>query len=110
MRPLSWIYLLSAVVGAGTALYFGGPYWLSPGASLSDFGAQAFANAPAATLGADVAVLYGLVSLWIVVEGRRRGMRHLWLYLLANTLLAVAVGLSLFLLVREEQTPLQTPR
>jgi uncharacterized membrane protein len=95
------LYLLLAVLGLLTALYFGVPYWTSPGASFADFGALAFINGPAATLSADVTVLYLLANVWIVHEGRRRGMRHLWAYVLGNTVVAVAFGLGLFLWRRE---------
>ncbi len=95
------LYLLFAAVGLVTALYFGTPYWRSPGASFSGFVALAYANAPAATLSVDTTVLYLLANVWIVHEGRRQGMRHLWAYVLGNTFIAVAFGLSMFLWSRE---------
>ena len=104
-RPLAIVYAAGALLGLVTALWFGLPYWTAPGASLAGFSALAFANAPAATLGADIACVYVLANVWIVVEGRRAGMRHLWLYLLANTLVAVAFGWALFLAVREATAP-----
>ena len=101
MKPLTIAYAAFALAGLASALIFGIPYWSAPGASLADFGRLAYANDPAATLSADVTVLYFLANLWIVVEGRRRAMRRLWVYLAANTFVAVAFGLPLFLLVRE---------
>jgi hypothetical protein len=94
-------YALAAVAGTATALYYGVPYWTSPDASFADFGAKAYASGPAATLSADVTVSYFLANVFVVVEGRRSSMRHVWLYVLANTLVAVAAGLALFLCVRE---------
>ncbi len=79
----------------------------APGASPADFVRLAYANGPAATLSVDVTVLYVLANFWIVHEGRRRGMRHLWAYVLCNTFVAVAFGLGLFLW-RREQAPPQT--
>lgn len=96
----SWVYLGMAVAGAATALYFGGPYWMSPGAGLLDFVAQSFGNAPAATLSADLVVVYAMAQLFIGLEGRRLGMRGLWVYWTLNTVLAVAAGLGLFLWMR----------
>jgi len=95
------LYLLFAALGLFTALYFGIPYWRSPDASFGGFGALAYANAPAATLSVDTTVLYFLANVWIVHEGRRQGMRHLWAYVLGNTVVAVAFGLSMFLWSRE---------
>lgn len=97
------LYLLGAAAGLVTAVYFGTPYILSPGASVAGFVALANANAPAATLSADIAVVYLVANAWLVVEGRRLGMRHLWAYVLGNTLIAVAFGLSLFLWARERR-------
>jgi hypothetical protein len=101
MKPLVIVYGLFALAAFLSAAYFGVPYWTSPGASLSEFIVLAYTNGPAATLSADVTVLYPLASLWILIEGRRQKMRFVWLYLVANTCVAVAFGLSLFLLVRE---------
>jgi len=101
MKPLVVSYGLLALAGLMTTAYFSVPYWTSPDASLSEFVRLAYSNAPSATLSADLTVVYVLANLWIIVEGRRSKMRHLWLYLLANTCVAVAFGLSLFLLVRE---------
>jgi hypothetical protein len=102
MKPLSILYALFAAAGAGTALYYGVPYWSSSGASLSGFVTLAYANGPSSTLSADVTVLYLLANVFILVEGRRQKMRFLWAYLLANTFVAVAFGLPLFLLMREQ--------
>jgi len=98
------VYFLFAALGLVTALYYGVPYWRGPGASLADFGALAYANGPAATLSVDVTVLYFLANFWIVHEGRRRGMKHLWAYVLCNTFVAVAFGLGLFLWRREQSS------
>jgi len=102
MKPLAFVYGVLALAGFVTAAYFGVPYWLSPDASLSEFGRLAYANGPSSTLSADAMVLYVLSNLWIIVEGRRQKMSHVWVYVLANTCVAVAFGLSLFLLVREQ--------
>ncbi len=95
------LYLLGAAAGLVTALYFGTPYFASPGASVAGFVALANANGPAATLTSDLTVVYFVANVWLVVEGRRLGMKHLWAYVLGNTFIAVAFGLSLFLWFRE---------
>ncbi len=100
---MKYVYLLGAAAGFLTAAYYGTPYIMSPGASVAGFVALANANAPAATLSADLAVVYVVANGWLVVEGRRLGMRFLWAYLLGNTFVAVAFGLSLFLWARERR-------
>ncbi len=101
MKPLVVVYGLFAVAAFVSAAYFGVPYWTSPNASLSEFISLAYINGPSATLSADVTVLYVLANVWVVVEGRRQKMRHVWVYVVANTCVAVAFGLALFYLVRE---------
>lgn len=96
-------YILCVVLAALSAVWYGGPYIVGPGSSLTGFVRLAFANGPAAALTSDLLVVYVLMSTWIVIEGRRLGMRHLWVYLVANTMVAVAVGLGLFLVQRERQ-------
>ena len=103
MKPLVIVYGLFALAAFVSAAYFGVPYWTSPNANLAEFVSLAYINGPSATLSADVTVLYVLANVWILVEGRRQKMRHVWVYVVANTFIAVAFGLSLFLLVRELQ-------
>jgi hypothetical protein len=105
----SVVYLGLTIVGAATALYFGGPYWMSPGAGLLDFVEQSFENAPSATLSADLAVVYLMAQVFIGLEGRRLGMRGLWVYWVLNTVLAVAVGLGLFLWMRDRRLSRPSP-
>jgi uncharacterized protein DUF2834 len=64
---------------------------------------QLFANKVSGFFGLDVIV--SSIVLWVFVysEGRRLRMRHLWVYVAANLLVGVSLGLPLFLLIRESR-------
>lgn len=103
MKPLAVLYAIFSALGLITAVYFGGPYLSSEGASVAGFIALANINAPAATLSVDILVTYLFTTIFIVAEGRRLGMKHIWLYVLGSTVIAVAAGLALFLAFRERK-------
>jgi hypothetical protein len=50
-------------------------------------------------------VIVSSLVLWLFVfsEGRRRGMRNLWLYVACNLAVGVSLALPLFLFFRERQ-------
>ncbi len=68
--------------------------------SIMDFGRAAYANAAAASLANDLFLLGTAASIFMVIEGRRVGVRFLWLYLLLSPLIAISVTFPLFLLAR----------
>ena len=91
------VYAVLAVLGAVGTWYFnvlsitaGDPY-------LSDW----FANPASSSAAVDVLVVALVVCLFIVVEGRRLGMRHAWLLVPLSVLVAVAFTFPLFLAWRE---------
>jgi hypothetical protein len=96
-------YGFGCVLGALSTWYFnlrfieahGGVFALSP------FLSEAFANDAAGSLGADILVA-GLIGVpFMIFEGRRLGMRHLWLYPVLTGTIAFAAAFPLFLLMRE---------
>ena len=97
------LYIVTAALGLVTAVYYGLPFWLSPEAGPSEFLRQASANAVARTLNADLAIVYVASCIWMVHEGRRLKMPHVWLYIVGNTLVAVAFGLGLFMVFRHSR-------
>lgn len=97
------VYLVSAFLGFATAAYYGIPFFASADAGFGNFVRFAFANPIAATLSSDLSVVYVASCVWIVHEGRRIGMGHLWLYILGSTCVAVAFGLGLFMFVRHSR-------
>ena len=65
------------------------------------FWQETMANPASRSITVDV-LLFGFVGLcWLLLEGRRLGMRHLWLYVLASAFIAVSAAFPAFLIHRE---------
>ena len=104
-RSLAWIYLSLAVAGAVLP-------WLANIAFIRDSGQpfdlgmfvrMANANPAAQSLSRDLAVGATAVTVWMVVESRRLGMRGLGWVLLSCVTIAFAFGAPLFLYLRERR-------
>lgn len=61
---------------------------------------QLFANRIAAFFGMDVIVSALVLWVFVIAEGRRLGMRHLWVYFVCTLTVGVSLALPLFLYVR----------
>jgi hypothetical protein len=97
-RPL---YLVGAVLGTLLPYAYFAPFLLENGLDISLFVQQLFANHIAAFFGVDVIVSSLVLWVFVFAEGRRRGMRHLWVYVVCNLLVGVSLALPLFLYMRE---------
>lgn len=77
------------------------PWLLQHNLDLPLFFRQLFANQIGGFFGLDVVV--SSVALWVLVlsEGRRAGVRHLWLPVFASFVVGVSLGLPLFLYMRQ---------
>jgi hypothetical protein len=95
------LYLGLCIVG--TALPYSQliPFLREHGLDLRLFFDQLFSNRIGGFFGMDVIV--SSVVLWVLVfvEGRRAGVRHLWVPIAMNFLVGVSLGLPLFLYMRE---------
>ena len=70
----------------------------------TDFLGDWFANGPAVgSLTMDLLIMAVTACAFIVIEGRRLGMRHLWAYIVFSGLTAIAFTFPLFLANRERQ-------
>lgn len=100
MKPKT-VYVCLCVLG--TLL----PYWqLLPflrehGLDVRLMITQLFSAPVSAFFGADVIVSSVVLWVFVAVEGRRRGVRHLWAPIVANLTVGVSLGLPLFLYLRE---------
>jgi fumarate reductase subunit C len=71
-----------------------------PNNSFMDFINAAYVNAAAASLSNDLLFVATAASMFMVVEGRRIGVRYVWLYPILSALVAISVTFPLFLLAR----------
>ena len=62
-----------------------------------------YANPAAASLTNDLLLLMAAAWVFMWVEGRRLGMRHLWVYFLLSPTVAISVAFPLFMMARERR-------
>jgi Terpene cyclase DEP1 len=77
------------------------PFLHQHGLNLGLFFDQLFANRIAGFFGWDVIVSSVVLWVFVVVDGRRHGVRHLWAPIAGNLAVGVSLGLPLFLYLRE---------
>ena len=70
---------------------------------LTGFVRDAWANHAAASLGNDVLLVALAAAIFMVVEARRLGIRHVWVFIALAAVVAISVSFPLFLLVRERR-------
>lgn len=90
---------------AGTILPYSQlvPFFREHGPDLSLFVQQLFSNRISAFFGLDVIVSSVVLWVFVYLEGTRLRMRNLWVYVVANLLVGVSLGLPLFLLARQSK-------
>lgn len=100
---MKWLYLIGAIVGAVLPVSQLVPFLTAHGLDLALFVRQLFANHVSAFFGMDVFVSSLVLWLFVFSEGRRRAMKHLWVYVLCNLVVGVSLALPLFLFFRERK-------
>ena len=95
-----WVYLAVAAIGLIGTAYFNIKGFTEPSNS---FFAEWFANSAVTSLSIDLLAVASAASIFIILEGRRLGMRWYWLYVLASFITAVAFTFALFLAMRERR-------
>jgi hypothetical protein len=103
---MQWLYLICAILGTVLPLSQCLPFFAQHGFDLPLFFKQLFENHVSAFFGLDVIVSSIVVWLFVFSEGRRRGMKNLWLYVVCNLAVGVSLALPLFLFVRERKLTL----
>lgn len=98
MRPL---YLLGAVLGTVLPYAYFVPFVAANGLNIPLLIEQLFANQISAFFGMDVLVSALVLWAFVFSEGRQRGMRHLWVYVVCTLTVGVSLAFPLFLYVRE---------
>jgi hypothetical protein len=94
-----WVYLAVAAIGLAGTAWFNVRSVLEP--SGESFLAAWFANPSVTSLSIDLLAVASAASIFIVLEGRRLGIRWYWLYVVASFVTAVGFTFPLFLAVRE---------
>jgi len=98
---MQWLYLIAAILGTILPLSQFFLFLATYGFDMPSFFRQLFQNHVSASFGMDV--IASSLALWLFVfsEGRRRGMKNLWLYVVCNLAIGVSLALPLFLFFRE---------
>lgn len=100
---MQWLFLFVAVLGAVWPLSYLFPFLSAHGFDVPLLFRQLFQNNVSAFFGVDVFVSALALLLFVFSEGRRRGMKNLWAYVLCTLLVGVSLGLPLFLFFRERK-------
>ena len=98
LDTLAIVYLVLAIVGLGATWTFN----ILAIVSRSDFVGEWMSNGFATqSLQVDLLVLAVAVGMFLIVEARRIGMRHAWVFLPLAAVTAAAFAIPLFLALRE---------
>jgi hypothetical protein len=100
---MQWFYLIAAIVGTILPLSQFIPFLAAYGLDVPLFFRQLFHNYVSAFFGMDVIVSSFVLWFFVFSEGKRRGMKNLWLYVVCNLAVGVSLALPLFLFFRERK-------
>jgi len=96
-------YLLCAIAGAVIPYSQFVPWVAEHGLDVKLLAVELFSTRIGAFFGLDVLVSAVALLAFIAWEGRRSGMKMLWMPAVATCVMGVSCGLPLFLLMREQQ-------
>jgi hypothetical protein len=100
---MQWLYLVAAVIGVIIPLWQLVPFLRTYGFDMPLFFEQLFQNHVSSFFALDVIISSFVLWLFVFSEGRRRGMRNLWAYVICNLAAGVCFALPLFLFFRERK-------
>ena len=98
---MQWLYLIAAILGTVLPLAQLFPFLAAHGLDVPLLFRELFRNNVSAFFGMDVIVSSVVLWLFVFSEGRRHGMRNLWLYVVCNLTVGLSLALPLFLFFRE---------
>ncbi|MFN2482422.1 MAG: DUF2834 domain-containing protein [Pyrinomonadaceae bacterium] len=104
---MQWLYLVAAILGAVLPLSQLYPFLWEHGFDVPLLFRQLFQNNVSAFFGVDVIVSSVVLWLFVFSEGRRRGMKNLWVYVACNLAVGVSLTLPLFVFFRERRLDAQ---
>ena len=108
MKPKT-LYLVLCILGLVIPYAEFIPWVMQHGLNLPLFVRELFANRIGAFFGMDVLVSAVALIAFTRLEGRRVGIRHRWLVIVAVLTVGVSLGLPLFLYLREQQLEAGVP-
>ena len=96
---------LYAVLAAGAlvATWWHNIAFIRDGGTLAGFLTDGYANHVSASLINDLWFMVGVAFVFMVVDARRTGVRHVWVYLVLSAGIAVSVMFPLYLIARERK-------
>ena len=98
-KALCAVYGVLGLIGlVGTQVVLFGGYVSSDDGSFVD---QLVANGVATFMLIDLLVVAVIALVFMIAEGRRLGMRFLWVYVVLTFAVAISVSLPLFLIARQ---------
>lgn len=102
MKP-KWLYLALSIVGIVLPYTQFAPFLQEHGLDLRVFVGQLFSTHIGGFFGFDVIVSCVVLWIFVAIEGRRLGMKHLWVPIAASLGVGVSLALPLFLYLREKR-------
>jgi hypothetical protein len=90
-------------LGALVATWWHNIAFIKAGGTISDFLTDGYANHVAASLINDLWFLIAAVFVFMLVDARRNGVRHVWLYIVLSFAIAVSVMFPIYLIARERK-------
>jgi Protein of unknown function (DUF2834). len=100
---IQYLYLILCVLGTVLPCSQLFPFLAQHGFNVPLLIEQLFANRISGFFGLDVIVSSVVLWIFVLTEGRRQQMKHLWIYLVCNLAVGVSLGLPLFLYMRERR-------
>ena len=95
-RRLYWVIAIAALVATQATLV----WHVASGRGALEFVTDAVATPAGAFAVVDLVAVACAALAFMVTEGRRLGMRHLWIYVVLTFTVAISVAFPLFLVVR----------
>ena len=89
----SKLYLLLCIIGVAVPWFFIFGFLGDEQASISIFFISIFANHVASAVASDLLVSGLVFFVFVFFEGRRMGLKHLWIYIPATLLVGLSFGL-----------------
>lgn len=102
MKPKT-LYLALCVVGAVLPYSLFLPFLFEHGLDFRLIVEQMFSNRISGSFALDVIVSSIVFWMFVIFEGRRAGMKSLWVPIAANVVVGLSLGLPLFLYMRERR-------